>query len=228
MALHKSLCQKQAQPAPSPRVRLRASYLAPSVPSPRVQLRWVRIGGDIDLLDAPGIIPMSFKDQIAAQVGCGCWQRAGGRAGARGAQLAAVGAAACHWGQGRAQRTGDPSLLHDRLTVPLSAPLPWNTQPQRLAMCNDIGEASYVDSLVAAAFLETVRRLPSAPATLRRLRERYKLDLEGERGGDGGGSWGRARVLGRGRAVSSRHAAACMVCPCPQPPCCLHSAVCPP
>lgn len=34
-----------------------------------VQLRWVRIGGDIDLLDAPGIIPMSFKDQVAAQVG---------------------------------------------------------------------------------------------------------------------------------------------------------------
>lgn len=32
------------------------------------QLRWARIGGDIDLLDAPGIIPMSFKDQIAAQV----------------------------------------------------------------------------------------------------------------------------------------------------------------
>lgn len=46
-------------------------------------------------------------------------------------------------------------------------------------MCNDIGEASYVDSLVAAAFLETARRLPSAPAILQRLRERYKLDLDG-------------------------------------------------
>ncbi len=46
-------------------------------------------------------------------------------------------------------------------------------------MCNDIGEASYVDSLVAAAFLETARRLPSAPAIMQRLRERYKLDLAG-------------------------------------------------
>lgn len=46
-------------------------------------------------------------------------------------------------------------------------------------MCNDIGEASYVDSLVAAAFLETARRLPSAPAIMQRLWERYKLDLAG-------------------------------------------------
>lgn len=36
-----------------------------------------------------------------------------------------------------------------------------------------------MDSLVAAAFLETARRLPSAPAILQRLRERYKLDLAG-------------------------------------------------
>lgn len=96
--------------------RLLGRRMVDSAPKPGVtrQLRWVRIGGDIDLLDAPGIIPMSFKDQVAAQ---------------------------------------------------------------RLAMCNDIGEASYVDSLVAAAFLETARRLPSAPAILQRLRERYKLDL---------------------------------------------------
>lgn len=47
-------------------------------------------------------------------------------------------------------------------------------------MCNDIGEAAYVDSLVAAALLETVRGLPSARATLLRLRERYKLDLAGK------------------------------------------------
>ena len=45
-------------------------------------------------------------------------------------------------------------------------------------MCNDIGEAAYVDSLVAAAFLETVRGLPAAPQIARRISERYKLRVE--------------------------------------------------
>ncbi len=44
---------------------------------------------------------------------------------------------------------------------------------QRLAMCNDIGEAAYVDSLVAAALLDAIARLPSGPAIRRRLSERY-------------------------------------------------------
>ncbi len=48
-------------------------------------------------------------------------------------------------------------------------------------MCNDIGEASYVDSLVAAAFLHTVQRLPSGPRIARRISERYKLRLDGAR-----------------------------------------------
>lgn len=97
--------------------RLLGRRVADSAPKPGVtrQLRWARIGGDVDLLDAPGIIPMSFKDQIAAQ---------------------------------------------------------------RLAMCNDIGEASYVDSLVAAAFLATVRALPSGKQIARRISERYKLSVE--------------------------------------------------
>lgn len=45
--------------------------MADSAPKPGVtrQLRWARCGGDIDLLDAPGIIPMSLRDQVAAQVG---------------------------------------------------------------------------------------------------------------------------------------------------------------
>lgn len=97
--------------------RLMGKRVADSAPKPGVtrQLRWARIGGDIDLLDAPGIIPMSFKDQIAAQ---------------------------------------------------------------RLAMCNDIGEASYIDSLVASAFLATVAKLPSGRAIGKRITERYKINVE--------------------------------------------------
>ncbi|KAI8468837.1 MAG: P-loop containing nucleoside triphosphate hydrolase protein [Monoraphidium minutum] len=76
-------------------------------------LKWVSLGDDLDLLDAPGVIPAAFEDQIAAQ---------------------------------------------------------------RLAMCNDIGEAAYVDSLVAAALVARVKRLPSARALAARLEKRYRLD----------------------------------------------------
>jgi ribosome biogenesis GTP-binding protein YlqF len=76
-------------------------------------LRWVSLGDDLDLLDAPGVIPAAFDDQIAAQ---------------------------------------------------------------RLAMCNDIGEAAYVDSLVAAALVARVKRLPGARALSARLERRYRLD----------------------------------------------------
>lgn len=51
---------------------------------------------------------------------------------------------------------------------------------QRLAMCNDIGEASYVDSLVAAALLRTLARLPDGERIMARVEERYKIPLEGE------------------------------------------------
>ena len=51
---------------------------------------------------------------------------------------------------------------------------------QRLAMCNDIGEASYVDSLVAAALLRTLLRLPQASRLAQKLEQRYKVSLEGE------------------------------------------------
>lgn len=66
------------------------------------------------MLDAPGVLPMSFHDQLAAQ---------------------------------------------------------------RLAICNDIGEASYVDSLVAAALLETLRELPGARGHCAKLMQRYGVPL---------------------------------------------------
>jgi ribosome biogenesis GTPase A len=70
------------------------------------------MGGDLDLLDAPGIIPASFDNQGAAQA---------------------------------------------------------------LAMCNDIGEASYVDSLIAAAMLIRIKALPRNAAPLAKLARRYRL-----------------------------------------------------
>lgn len=82
---------------------------APLVGVTRV-LKWVRLGEGLDLLDAPGVIPAAFNDQIAAQ---------------------------------------------------------------RLAMCNDIGDASYIDSLIAAAFIIRCRNLPAAPRILTDIRVRY-------------------------------------------------------
>ena len=49
---------------------------------------------------------------------------------------------------------------------------------QRLAMCNDIGEASYVDSLIAAALVERLLHLPAREAHLEMLRERLHVKYE--------------------------------------------------
>ena len=48
---------------------------------------------------------------------------------------------------------------------------------QRLAMCNDIGEASYIDSFIAASLLQVLRELPSFPAIDERLKLRFKFPL---------------------------------------------------
>lgn len=47
---------------------------------------------------------------------------------------------------------------------------------QRLAMCNDIGEAAYVDSLIAAALVDTLRGLPTGPDIMGRMHQRYGID----------------------------------------------------
>lgn len=100
--------------------RLLGRRVADSAPRPGVTrtLNWIRIGGELDLLDAPGIIPMSFKDQIAAQ---------------------------------------------------------------RLAICNDIGEASYVASSVATVLLKTMKSLPGGKGgeILHRVEQRYRLSMDG-------------------------------------------------
>lgn len=97
--------------------RILGRRVADSAPRPGVTrvLRWMRIGGDLDLLDAPGIIPMSFKDQKAAQ---------------------------------------------------------------RLAICNDIGEASYVASMIAARLLREMQELPESDQLLSRIETRYGMTLK--------------------------------------------------
>lgn len=47
---------------------------------------------------------------------------------------------------------------------------------QRLAMCNDIGEASYLSSVIAAQLLSELIKLGN-PRIIQRIQNRYKLDL---------------------------------------------------
>ncbi|PZU98180.1 MAG: ribosome biogenesis GTPase YlqF [Leptolyngbya sp.] len=82
------------------------------------QLRWVRLSGDLDLLDAPGVIPSRMDDQAAAL---------------------------------------------------------------KLAICDDIGEASYDTQRTAAAFLDVLKGLQQAgsPDDYRdSLQSRYGLTLD--------------------------------------------------
>lgn len=53
-----------------------------------------------------------------------------------------------------------------------------------LAICNDIGEAAYLDSQVAAQLLEIIRQLPSKEVTLQRLAARYGFDLQDDMSGE--------------------------------------------
>lgn len=75
-------------------------------------LKWVRMGKDLDLLDSPGIIPGSMQDQIAAE---------------------------------------------------------------RLAICNDIGQAAYDESAVAAGFVYHLKNLPDGASIIKRLEKRYEI-----------------------------------------------------
>ena len=95
--------------------RLVGKAACASAPRPGVtrDLRWVRIGGDLDLLDAPGVLPARLHDQRAAS---------------------------------------------------------------RLAMANDIGEASYITSAMAAAMVEELKRLETWSIIKPALVKRFKLD----------------------------------------------------
>jgi ribosome biogenesis GTP-binding protein YlqF len=98
--------------------RLTKSKACASAPRPGVtrNLRWVRIGGDLDLLDSPGVLPPRLADQRAAA---------------------------------------------------------------RLAMANDIGEASYLASSVAAQLFEemcSLERWDGKDSLRSVVEKRFKLD----------------------------------------------------
>ena len=103
--------------------RLVGKAACASAPRPGVtrDLRWVRIGGDLDLLDAPGVLPARMHDQRAAS---------------------------------------------------------------RLAMANDIGEASYIASAMASAMIEELKRLPTwrsiKPGIVKRFKEERVDEMSGE------------------------------------------------
>ncbi|MBP0028598.1 MAG: ribosome biogenesis GTPase YlqF [Roseofilum sp. Guam] len=79
------------------------------------QLRWIKISADIELLDAPGVIPARLEDQRDAV---------------------------------------------------------------KLAICDDIGEASYDNQRVAIALLDLLHQLNAHVNTLDKLRSRYEVEPE--------------------------------------------------
>ena len=106
--------------------RLTKSKACASAPRPGVtrNLRWVRIGGDLDLLDSPGVLPPRLSNQAAAA---------------------------------------------------------------RLAMANDIGEASYLASVVAAQLFEEMAALAGwhGRGGLKEVVEkRYKMQIDDDMSGE--------------------------------------------
>lgn len=74
-------------------------------------------------------------------------------------------------------------ILQRHLTLRMSAgvlPMSFNDQiaAERLAICNDIGEAAYVDSSVAAVLLERVRCLPTFDSIRAKLTKRLLLPFD--------------------------------------------------
>ena len=123
--------------------RLLGRRMTDSAPKPGVtrQLRWVRVGGNLDMLDAPGK-PRSADARLSLSVP------------ALTLQLLLA------WRH--LARTGKlKHACHQQLAAGV-IPAQFRNQlaAQRLAMCNDIGEAAYTTSLIAAALYEHLARLP--------------------------------------------------------------------
>lgn len=67
-------------------------------------------------------------------------------------------------------------FLHDAGVLPMS----FNDQiaAERLAICNDIGEAAYVNSSVAAVLMERIRCLPTFNAIQQKINRRLLLPFD--------------------------------------------------
>jgi ribosome biogenesis GTPase A len=97
------------------RLMKRKACESANTPGVTRQLRWIKAGDDLYVLDAPGVLPSSLEDQIAAQ---------------------------------------------------------------NLAICNDIGKASYLESSIASLFIERIRGLPNASEILLQFEKRYKISTD--------------------------------------------------
>ena len=162
--------------------RLLNRRVCDSAPKPGVtrNLKWLRLGGDLDLLDAPG--QLHITQRCTRPLGlhrCGTAPPC--------AKPKQKTAEAICWPCNSIVRR---SCVQCMLSVCLSKavrlcgagviPASFSDQlaAQRLAMCNDIGEASYIDSFIAAALLQVLRALPSFPAINERLKLRFKVPLD--------------------------------------------------
>lgn len=70
------------------------------------------------------------------------------------------------------------TLAHPHCAGVIPASFSDQLAAQRLAMCNDIGEASYIDSFIAGSLLEVFSGLPSFPAINERLKTRFSMAFE--------------------------------------------------
>ncbi len=83
-----------------------------------------------------------------------------------------------------------PPNSSKKLLKPLKNPKPVPPPAGRLAVCNDIGEAAYLSSLVVAAFLVRCKLLPAGRASCRSGVRGDTSCSVGERGSGGRGSGG--------------------------------------
>ena len=97
------------------RLMKRKACESANTPGVTRQLRWIKAGDELYVLDAPGVLPSSLEDQTAAQ---------------------------------------------------------------NLAICNDIGKASYLESTVASLFIERVKDLPNSREILQEFEKRYKISAD--------------------------------------------------
>ena len=92
------------------------------------------------------------------------------------------------WGFFRMQQASQLSWMAETMPWQYAGVIPASFSDQmaaqRLAMCNDIGEASYVDSFIAAALLEVLRELPAFAAINERLKQRFSTFLQADLSGE--------------------------------------------
>ena len=161
--------------------RLLNKRVCDSAPKPGVtrNLRWLRLGGDLDLLDAPGVPSTTLCFGIQDFCICKKVLKLGPCMNQHAGALLEV---FCMQQASRLSRPAESMPWQHAGVIPAS--FSDQLAAQRLAMCNDIGEASYVDSFIAAALLEVFRELPAFAAINERLKQRFSTFLQADLSGE--------------------------------------------